>query len=82
MAPRRGVLTCITRGGSLGRFDGPHASAERVIATRREVAMVVKKAYTSPELKALGSVADLTRTGLSQDGGDAKRGSITHSEGV
>ena len=34
-----------------------------------------KKAYTSPSLKKWGKVADLTQTGLTQPGPDAKDGS-------
>lgn len=38
-----------------------------------------KKVYTrpqGPQLKIIGSVADLTQTGLSNGGGDAKGGSV------
>jgi hypothetical protein len=35
-----------------------------------------KKTYQSPSLKALGKVADLTRTGLTNPGGDGKEGSV------
>jgi hypothetical protein len=41
----------------------------------------MKKAYTSPSLKEWGKVADLTKTGETQPGGDGKGGSITHSSG-
>lgn len=34
-----------------------------------------KKAYVSPELKDFGKVADLTQTGLTRPGDDAKGGS-------
>ncbi len=37
--------------------------------------METKKAYTSPELKKWGTVADLTQTGTTTAGGDAKGGS-------
>jgi hypothetical protein len=32
--------------------------------------------YSKPELKVLGSVADLTQTGLTNTGGDMKQGSV------
>jgi hypothetical protein len=35
-----------------------------------------KQPYTQPHLEAIGSVADLTRTGLTQPGGDGKEGSV------
>jgi hypothetical protein len=35
----------------------------------------MKKAYTSPSLKKWGKVAELTQTGLTTAGGDAKAGS-------
>lgn len=41
----------------------------------------VKKPYRKPELKKWGTVADLTKTGLSTEGGDAKSGSIPYSKG-
>ena len=34
-----------------------------------------KRRYVRPELRILGSVADLTRTGLTNSGADAKAGS-------
>jgi len=34
-----------------------------------------KKVYQKPELKKWGTVADLTKTGLTYNGGDAKIGS-------
>ena len=37
--------------------------------------------YKAPKLVTLGNVADLTQTGLTNTGGDAKGGSVTHSEG-
>lgn len=37
--------------------------------------MQERQPYTRPQLKQLGSVADLTRTGLTQPGADAKQGS-------
>jgi hypothetical protein len=37
----------------------------------------MKKVYQSPKLVVLGSVADLTKTGLTQAGGDAKTGSVS-----
>ena len=42
----------------------------------------MKKSYTAPTLKVWGKVSDLTRTGQTRDGDDAKGGSITHSEGT
>ena len=42
----------------------------------------MKQAYAVPKLVDLGSVADLTQTGKTTAGPDAKTGSITHSEGV
>ena len=41
----------------------------------------MKKAYQAPRVTTLGSVADLTQTGTTQAGGDAKSGSIM-SKGV
>lgn len=41
----------------------------------------MKKSYTAPTLKVWGKVSDLTRTGKTRDGDDAKGGSVTHSEG-
>lgn len=35
----------------------------------------MKKPYDSPKLKKWGTMADLTRTGLTNPGGDAKSGS-------
>jgi hypothetical protein len=35
-----------------------------------------KKAYTRPDLVEWGAVADLTRTGLTRPGDDAKSGSV------
>ena len=40
------------------------------------------KSYETPKLVSLGTVADLTQTGLTNPGPDAKAGSVTHSEGV
>jgi hypothetical protein len=40
------------------------------------------KSYETPKLVTLGSVADLTQTGLTNPGGDLKQGSVTHSNGV
>ena len=40
-----------------------------------------KQPYVRPELHRLGSVADLTRTGLTTPGGDGKSGSVS-SAGV
>ena len=37
--------------------------------------MESKKAYTSPELKKWGKMADLTQTGLTNPGADEKDGS-------
>jgi hypothetical protein len=41
----------------------------------------IKKEYQRPELKNWGTVADLTQTGLTNPGGDAKSGSRP-SQGV
>ena len=41
----------------------------------------VKKAYTSPTVKRWGTIADLTRTGLTNKGSDGKVGSVLHSNG-
>jgi len=41
-----------------------------------------KKAYNGPRLKKWGTVADLTRTGRPQTGGDAKSGSVFPPPGV
>jgi hypothetical protein len=35
----------------------------------------MKKSYTTPKLKKWGTVADLTQTGKTNEGGDAKNGS-------
>jgi hypothetical protein len=35
----------------------------------------MKKSYTTPKLKKWGTVADLTQTGKTHEGGDAKTGS-------
>ena len=43
--------------------------------------MIDKKAYVAPALVNLGSVADLTQTGLTNPGPDAKTGSVS-SKGV
>jgi len=40
-----------------------------------------KQLYVRPELNVLGSVADLTRTGRTNPGGDGKSGSVA-SAGV
>ena len=40
----------------------------------------MRKAYQAPKLVAIGNVADLTKTGLTTPGGDAKSGSVM-SEG-
>jgi hypothetical protein len=40
-----------------------------------------KQPYVRPELRVLGSVADLTRTGKTNPGGDGKSGSVS-SRGV
>ena len=40
-----------------------------------------KRLYVRPELKTLGSVADLTHTGTTNPGGDGKSGSVMHSKG-
>lgn len=39
----------------------------------------MKKEYTAPELKTWGTVADLTQTGKTNEGGDAKTGSVGSS---
>jgi len=36
----------------------------------------LKKEYSRPELKNWGTVADLTQTGLTRPGDDAKSGSV------
>ncbi len=40
-----------------------------------------KKAYVSPAIEDFGQVADLTATGATNPGGDAKQGSVA-SRGV
>ena len=40
-----------------------------------------KRVYTAPKLKEWGTVADLTRTGLTHEGDDGKVGSILFSSG-
>lgn len=37
--------------------------------------------YTEPTLEEFGSVTDLTETGLTMPGTDAKSGSVLHSQG-
>lgn len=39
----------------------------------------MKKTYQPPKLVVLGSVADLTKTGQTHPGGDAKTGSVSSS---
>jgi hypothetical protein len=41
----------------------------------------MEKDYTAPELEEFGTVADLTETGLTRPGDDAKDGSVA-SQGV
>jgi hypothetical protein len=41
----------------------------------------MKKDYQKPEIKAWGTVADLTATGMTNPGNDAKAGSVTTSMG-
>jgi hypothetical protein len=41
-----------------------------------------KRLYVRPELKVLGSVADLTRTGGTNPGVDGKGGSVPQSKGI
>lgn len=36
-----------------------------------------KRTYETPKIVNLGSVADLTQTGLTRSGGDAKSGSVS-----
>ena len=43
--------------------------------------MIDKKAYVTPTLANLGSVTDLTQTGRTNPGPDAKSGSVS-SQGV
>jgi hypothetical protein len=55
------------------------------IYNRKGVAMneqSSKKPYTTPVVIELGTIADLTRTGKTNEGGDAKGGSVGHSQGV
>jgi hypothetical protein len=40
-----------------------------------------KKVYTTPAVKQWGTIADLTKTGLTHSGDDGKVGSILHSKG-
>ena len=40
-----------------------------------------KKTYEKPTLKTWGTVADLTKVGLTQAGNDLKDGSVLHSQG-
>jgi hypothetical protein len=40
-----------------------------------------KKTYETPKLVDLGTVADLTRTGLTNPSTDGKSGSVLHSRG-
>jgi hypothetical protein len=40
-----------------------------------------KKTYEKPTLKTWGTVADLTKVGLTQMGNDAKGGSVLHAPG-
>lgn len=42
---------------------------------------VDKKEYEPPKLKEWGTLAELTQTGLSYEGGDAKIGSVPYSQG-
>jgi hypothetical protein len=43
--------------------------------------MNTKSPYVQPRLRTLGAVADLTKTGLTHGGSDAKSGSVS-SNGV
>ncbi len=50
--------------------------------TKREnLQSAAKKVYAAPKLKEWGTVADLTKTGLTHSGDDGKIGSILHSNG-
>ena len=40
-----------------------------------------KKSYNAPSVKRWGTVEDLTKTGLTDNGGDGKIGSVLHSKG-
>ena len=48
---------------------------------RESPQLATRKAYAAPKLKEWGTVADLTRTGLTNSGDDGKVGSILHSKG-
>jgi hypothetical protein len=41
----------------------------------------MKQEYTTPEIRDWGTVSQLTQTGLTQPGGDAKSGSVA-SQGI
>ena len=41
-----------------------------------------KRVYVAPTLKRWGTVADLTKTGLTNESDDGKNGSVGHSKGV
>jgi hypothetical protein len=42
---------------------------------------MTNRTYQAPKLVDLGKVADLTQVGLTNPGGDAKSGSVLHSNG-
>jgi len=49
--------------------------------TKEKATASVRKSYSAPVLHKWGTVADLTHTGTTQSGADAKGGSVTHSSG-
>lgn len=46
-----------------------------------EKQLSVRRSYEPPTLRFWGGVADLTKTGLTVSGADAKGGSVLHSNG-
>ena len=51
------------------------ADLSRVQCRERPEEVAMKTPYTVPHLKKIGSIADLTQTGITFDGDDAKGGS-------
>jgi len=51
-------------------------------ARTRRFTMNDKRTYETPKLVDLGAVTDVTQTGRTNPGGDAKQGSVGHSRGI
>lgn len=76
------ALTNGTNPRRVRKFVGP-VPASRIVSNGRRRGIIImdnREAYQQPEVEEWGSVADLTQTGLTNEGGDAKDGSAA-SEG-